>query len=64
MANLAFKNLEVSKETLVGEVHGGAEILSKILLEARIAVGAEMVGIMDVLRIRLSNTVELENNLV
>ncbi len=50
VANLRFDNLEVSKATLVGEVHGGAEILSKILLEARIAVGAEMVGIMDVLR--------------
>tara|TARA_B100000579_G_C22548918_1_gene718860 strand:+ start:61 stop:645 length:585 start_codon:yes stop_codon:yes gene_type:complete len=50
VANLRFDNVEVSKETLIGEVHGGAEILSKILLEARIAVGAEMVGIMDVLR--------------
>ena len=50
VANLRFNDLEVPEDTIIGEKGDGADLLSKILLEARIAAGAEMVGIMDVLR--------------
>jgi len=50
VANLRFDNLALNRNSVVGEVGEGGRLLDKMLLEGRIAVAAEMLGIMDVLR--------------
>ena len=50
VANIGFENLHLGSDAVIGEVGYGNRLIEVMVSEARIAVAAEMVGIMDVLR--------------
>jgi alkylation response protein AidB-like acyl-CoA dehydrogenase len=49
LANIVFRDVVVPSSAMLGELNLAAELLSPVILEARIAVCAEAVGIIDLL---------------
>ncbi len=49
VANLVFKNVSVPASQLLGELHGGYGLLKSTLLDAKLALSAEAVGVMEAL---------------
>jgi len=46
-ANIEFSNVQLEKSALLGEAGGGWSLLEPVVQEARIAIGAQSLGIMD-----------------
>ncbi len=52
VANIVFNNVSVPASQLLGDLHGGYELLKSALLDAKLALSAEAVGIMETLNAR------------